>query len=102
MAALLDAGADPNRAGGHDSLTPLAMAAAYGYDDTVRLLLERGAKADSGALDAALDGTADIDRFTLFTCQESTVKLLRGAAPNATPSASSRRWARIKGCAVKS
>src|SRR5215210_634116 len=38
IAALLDAGADVNRGRAEDGLTPLAMAAAYGYDDTVHLL----------------------------------------------------------------
>ena len=97
VAALLDAGADIDRAAGHDGVTPLMMAAAYGYDDTVRLLLQRGAKAET-ALDAALTGTPDVDRFTLFTCQDSTVRLIRSAAPNAAPSAGARRWAKMKRC----
>jgi len=97
VAALLDAGADVNRG----TVTPLMMAAGYGFDDTVRLLLQRGAKTD-GALDAALYGVTDIDRFTYFTCQDSTARLLRGAAPTATASAGAQRWARIKRCAVRS
>jgi ankyrin repeat protein len=97
VAALLDGGADANRAAGHDGVTPLMMAAAYGDDETVRLLLQHGAKADA-ALDAALTGTPDVDRFTLFACQDSTVRLIRSAAPAAAPSAGARRWARIKGC----
>src|SRR5436309_10605137 len=44
IAALIDGGADPNRADA-DGTTPLMMAAGYGYDDTVQLLLQRGAKA---------------------------------------------------------
>jgi len=98
VGALLDAGADVNRAG-HDGVTPLMMAAGYGYDDTVRTLLERGAKPE-GALDWALTGTTDIDRFTFFDCQDSTVQLIRRWAPNAAASASSSRWARFKRCAA--
>ena len=54
------------------------MAAGYGYDDTVQLLLKRGAKADlrnpggETALDWALTGANDIDRMTFFDCQDST------------------------------
>ena len=98
VGALLDAGADVNRAG-HDGVTPLMMAAGYGYDDTVRTLLERGAKPE-GALDWALTGATDVDRFTFFDCQDSTVQLIRRSAPNAAASASSSRWARFKRCAA--
>ncbi len=103
VAALIDVGADPNR-GSSDGTTPLMMAAGYGYDDTVQLLLRRGAnpalKSPGGetALDWALAGTADIDRFTFFDCQDSTVRLLRGAAPSVAPAAAARRWAKIKRC----
>ena len=100
VGALLDAGADANRAG-DNGMTPLMMAAGYGYDDTVELLLTRGAKPD-GALDWALNGTTDIDRFTYFTCQDSTVRLLRSAAPTLQPTASAQRWAKIKRCASSS
>ena len=102
IAALLDAGADANRGSGSEGLTPLMMAAAYGYDDTVKLLLQRGAKATDGAFDAALTGTPDVDRFTFFSCQDSTPRLIRSAAPHATASAAARRWAGMKRCAVKS
>src|SRR5262245_52192729 len=69
VTALLDAGADVNRAtpGG---MTPLMMAAGYGYDDTVQILLAqkaniglRGEEGDT-ALDWALTGMNDIDRMT--------------------------------------
>jgi len=100
VGALLDAGADANRTG-QDGVTPLMMAAGYGYDDAVRLLLQRGAKPD-GALDWALTGTTDIDRFTYFTCQDSTVRLLRAAAPSLEPAAGARRWAKMKRCASSS
>jgi ankyrin repeat protein len=46
---LLDAGEDPDRynpAGGHSHATPLHHAAAGGYQDVVRLLVERGARID--------------------------------------------------------
>ena len=46
---LLDAGEDPNRynpVGGHSHTTPLHQAAGRGYDDVVRLLVERGARLD--------------------------------------------------------
>jgi hypothetical protein len=46
---LLDAGEDPNRynpLGNHAHSTPLHQAALNGYDDVVRLLVERGARAN--------------------------------------------------------
>jgi hypothetical protein len=46
---LLDAGEDPNRynpVGGHSHATPLHQAAGAGYDELVRLLVERGARLD--------------------------------------------------------
>ena len=104
VAALLDAGADINRGAGDEDVTPLMMAAGYGYDDTVQLLLHRGANpalTDRGgetALDWALAGTADIDEFTFFRCQDSTVRLLHAAAPGVKPTALARRAARMKRC----
>jgi hypothetical protein len=47
--ALLDAGEDPNRfspVGTHSQATPLHQAALGGHEEVVRLLVERGAKAD--------------------------------------------------------
>jgi hypothetical protein len=47
--SLLDAGEDPNRynpVGGHSHATPLHQAAAAGYQDLVKLLVERGARLD--------------------------------------------------------
>jgi hypothetical protein len=46
---LLDAGEDPNRynpVGGHAHSTPLHQAAAGGYEELVRLLVDRGARLD--------------------------------------------------------
>lgn len=103
MNALLDAGADPNRPDANGT-TPLMMAAAYGYNDMVEALLRRGANpravAPDGirAVDLAMTGVADIDRFTLFECQDQTVRTLRNAAPSTPVNPRARAWARIKGC----
>ena len=103
IGALLDLHANPN-ATSRGGETPLMMAAGYGQTAIVRLLLKRGADpriADphgETALDYALAGTADIDDFTLFTCQDSTVRaLLAGGAPRKA-STSSLRAARVKMC----
>lgn len=99
VAALIDAGADPNRPG-QGGETPLMMAAGYGYAPTVQLLLARGAdrhyanRKGETALDFALTGVADIDRFTYFDCQDKTAALLAGA--KARPASIS--WAKAKGC----
>lgn len=101
VAALIDGGADVNRLAG-DGITPLMMAAGYGYTDIVELLLRRGANPrivdphGASALDLAMTGVPDIDRFTLFDCQNDTVTALRNLAGVPTPAA--RTWARLKGC----
>ncbi len=88
--ALLDAGADPNAAS-PKGVTPLIMAAGYGYTPIVTLLLEHGAnprRTDGNgrnALDAAMSGTGDIDRFTLYDCQRTTVDTLRHEVPGLNP-----------------
>lgn len=102
--ALIDGGADVNRSD-PDGMTALMMAAGYGNDDMVTLLLSRGADpklADEKgrrALDYALTGVADIDRFTLFSCQDSTVALLSTITPAVKPLSASRTAARMKRCA---
>jgi len=103
--ALLDGGADVNRLSG-DGITPLMMAAGYGYTDIVQLLLKHGANpriADSGgfhAVDLAAAGIPDIDRFTLFQCQDDTVRVLRSADPSISLNPRVLMWARAKRCRV--
>lgn len=103
--ALLDRGADVNRLGG-DGITPLMMAAGYGYNDIVRLLLRRGAnpritdREGFRAIDLAAAGIPDIDRFTLFQCQDETVRLLRAADPSIHVHSKVVMWSRIKRCAI--
>lgn len=88
--ALLDAGADPNAAN-PNGVTPLIMASGYGYTPIVQLLLKRGANprlTDSegqNALDAAMSGTGDIDKFTLHDCQRATFDALRREVPDLSP-----------------
>jgi ankyrin repeat protein len=106
VSALIDGGADVNR---HSSegTTPLIMAAGYGNTPMVELLMRRGAdpritdRHGATALEAALTGAADIDRFTVFDCQADTVRaLLRSnlQPPRTSINAAARRVARIKGC----
>ena len=103
VAALLDAHADPNRAvrGG----TPLMWAAGYGYTPIVRLLLAHGADPrmrdldGETALDYAVAGMIDIDRFTFFSCQDETVRVLVAANAPRNVTQRSRRWGKLKGCA---
>lgn len=84
--ALLDAGARVD-ATSPAGLTPLMMAAGYGYDGMLSLLLDHGANPSTArpdgatALDLAVQGVSDIDRFTLTACQYSTVQLLWTRAP---------------------
>ena len=102
VAALLDGHADPNRAvnGG----TPLMWAAGYGYTPIVRLLLARGADPrirdldGETAVDYAVAGMIDLDRFTFFRCQDDTVRALLAANAPRTITQRSRRWGSIKRC----
>ena|SRR5947209_5625682 len=102
VAALLDGHADPNRAvnGG----TPLMMAAGYGYTPIVRLLLARGADPrirdldGETAVDWAIVGMTDLDRFTFFSCRDDTVRALLSANAPRTIARSTRRWGWIKRC----
>jgi hypothetical protein len=86
IAALLDAGADPN-ATDRSGTTPLMMAAGYGDTAIVKILLAHNANpriaTNDGltALDLARSGVPDIDRFTVFSCQDDTVKALLAADP---------------------
>ena len=87
-----------------NSMTPLMIAAGYGYTPIVRLLLARGADPrirdlDGGtAVDYAIVGMTDLDRFTFFSCSDDTVRaLLAGNAPP-TIERSTRRWGSLKGC----
>jgi ankyrin repeat protein len=104
---LLEHGADINRPS-PEGMTPLMMAAGYGNDDMVDLLLRHGAdphlktKDGATALDFALTGVSDIDKFTLFRCQDSTVSLLVRRHPELhdTAATSSRAFARLKRCLV--
>lgn len=101
--ALLDAGADPNAAS-PGGTTPLIMAAGYGYTPIVELLLNRGAnprlsdRKGNNALDAAISGTGDIDRFTLFDCQRPTVDTLRRQVPDLSPRGRTQLAEWVKRC----
>ncbi|HEY2828887.1 MAG TPA: ankyrin repeat domain-containing protein [Thermoanaerobaculia bacterium] len=100
--ALLDGHANPNLA--VNGMTPLMMSAGYGYTPIVRLLLARGADPRIRdldgwtAVDYAVSGMTDIDRFTFFSCQDDTVRaLIAGHAPREITTRW-RRWGAIKGC----
>ena len=78
--ALLDKGASVDlHAGG---TTALIMASGYGYTDIVKILLEHGANSraiardGTTALEAALEGSSDMDRNTAGQCQTATVKAI--------------------------
>lgn len=105
-AVLLEDGADINK-GAPEGMTPLMMAAGYGNDDMVEFLLQHHTDAHvktkdgAGALDFAMTGVSDIDKFTLFRCLDSTVALLLREHPDlsGTTERSSRTFFRFKRCA---
>lgn len=86
---LLAHGADVNGRGGA-GVTPLIMAAGYGYTNIVKVLIQAGAdpllKSDDGrdALLAAMSGVPDIDRFTVGRCQTETVRAILEANHDAS------------------
>jgi hypothetical protein len=108
VSALLDNRADVNRTAGRT--TALIMAAGYGYGDIVSVLLEHGAdpraRSSQGlnALDVAILGSTDIDRFTLGHCQTETIQALLSNAPDLKVTNSEAQHAieaaKLKGCAV--
>lgn len=99
VSALLAGRADVNGRSPNGE-TPLMMAAGYGYSEIVRILLAHGADARAtlpngeNALDFAVKGVMDIDRFTWGTCQSEAAKLLRAHAPGLLP----RDEAKLKKC----
>ncbi len=106
--ALLAGGAEVNAAG-NAGVTPLIMASGYGYDRIVKQLLRAGANPrlrdvnGADALEAAVGGVPDIDRFTVGHCQTETVRLLLDADPHlrmdpAAMSKASAAIARFSGC----
>jgi hypothetical protein len=78
---LLELGADPNAAS-PKGVTPLMMAAGYGYEGMVRVLLEHKANVSlkngrgETALNYARHGIGDIDRWTYPNEQSACVRLL--------------------------
>lgn len=89
VVALLERGADVNRAG-DSGITPLIMASGYGMAETVRHLLDRGAdpRAEMGGLNAlwAAAGGGAINDFTdgppLGECFPQVIELLQRRAPD--------------------
>lgn len=95
--ALLSAGADPNRHGTGGG-NPLTMAAGYGYSGIVAMLLSSGGDPLNQAhgftaLDYAITGVSDIDRWTLGKCQTETVRILLDKAPQLA--ARETAWERV-------
>jgi hypothetical protein len=82
------------------------MAAGYGHTEMVKLLLRRGANPRQEgphgvrAIDLAVAGVPDIDAFTLFRCQEDTVRVLMAADPTSHIRPEAQVWGRVKRCRV--
>ena len=102
---LLDHGARIDAPGG-GGVTPLIMAAGYGYTPIVRMLLDAGADPrlsdhhGTDALSAAVAGVPDIDRFTVGHCQTETVRALLAAdrSLRLRPDVLTRTAAQFAGC----
>jgi hypothetical protein len=106
--ALIDNGAAVNLASPR-AVTPLMMAAGYGDTAIVKLLLRSGAdprKQDNDgktALDYAVVGETDIDKFTLGNCQANTVRAILDEAPDLRLAhgafgMAARLFAHMRGC----
>jgi hypothetical protein len=106
--ALIDNGAVVNLAS-HRGVTPLMMAAGYGDTAIVKLLLHAGADPrrqdhdDKTALDYAVAGETDIDKFTLGNCQANTVRAILDEAPDLRLARgafgmAARLFAQLRGC----
>lgn len=82
--ALLRCGAQPDTGDGHNA-TALMMAAGYGYDELVGILLRHGADPHrrdvhrQNAFDYARHGVMDLDRFTAGRQQTAALKVLEAA-----------------------
>jgi len=102
--ALLDGGADVNARGDGGS-NPLLMAAGYGYADIVGILLDHKADAHvqmnngDNALNMAILGVSDIDRFTMGDCQNDALRVLVERVPDLKLHDSPVAAAKLKGCA---
>ena len=83
--ALLELGAEVNARSPND-VTPLMLAAGYGYEPIVLILLDHRAdpllKDGHGetAIDYARHGMTDIDRWTWPAGQSATVRILQAAS----------------------
>ena len=87
--ALIESGANPDLATSNGTWTPLVMASAYGDVAMIDALMKQKAssrvalKDGTTPLRAAVEGSADIDDFTVGSCQEAAVKAILRADPAA-------------------
>ena len=90
---------------GDGGSNPLLMAAGYGYADIVGILLDHGADPHvqtshgENALNMAILGVPDIDRFTLAGCQNDALRVLVQRVPDLKLYDSPVTAAKLKGCA---